>query len=99
MLPLILTGKKTATWRLDDDKDLQEGDVVEFVRADKLEVFARAKLTRVIEKPFGELTDEEKEGHEEYESEEELFKTFSGYYDRPVDKETVFKIAKYQLLE
>lgn len=62
----ILNGIKTSTWRLWDDKDLQTGDIVEFVNAETLETFAKAELTRVIEKPFKDLTDEEKQGHEIY---------------------------------
>lgn len=98
LIPLILTGRKTSTWRLWDDKNLQTGDLVEFINAETSEVFDKAKLTRVIEKPFKDLTEKEKEGHEKYKSEEELFKTFEGYYNKPVDEKTTFKIIWFKLL-
>lgn len=36
---LIIEGKKTTTWRLFDDKNLQVGDVVELVNWETKEVF------------------------------------------------------------
>ena len=54
---LILAGKKTSTWRLFDDKDLQTDDVVSFVNSDTMEQFALAKLSEVNEKELGEMTD------------------------------------------
>lgn len=98
LVPLVLSGKKTSTWRLWDDKDLTKGDVVEFANSETREVFAQAELTDVIEKPFKDLTDEEKTGHEKYTNEEKLFKTFEKYYGKPVDKNTIFKIIHFKLV-
>ena len=97
LIPLILSGEKTSTWRLWDDKDLTTGNIVEFGNSDTREVFARAKLTKVIEKPFNKLTDKEKVGHEKYSSEDELFKQFEKYYRKPVNRNTVFKIIWFEL--
>lgn len=81
-----------------DDKDLAVGDIVEFANSETREVFARAKLIRVIEKPFKELTDEEKQGHEKYKDENELFRTFENYYRKTVNKDTIFKIIDFRLV-
>ena len=56
LILLIMSGQKISTWRLWDDKDLKTGDVVEFGNSDTREVFAKAELTKVVEKPFKELT-------------------------------------------
>jgi hypothetical protein len=97
LVALILNGKKTSTWRLWDDKDLKTGDIVEFADSVTREVFATAKLTRVIEKPFMDLSEEEKLGHEKYSDPEELFKKFSVYYGKRVDSLTLFKVIKFEL--
>ena len=98
LVQLILDGTKTSTWSLWDDKDLQTGDMVEFANAETQEVFSKAELTNVIEKPFKDLTDDEKLGHEKYTSNDEMFKKFEGYYNKPVDENTLFKIISFKLL-
>ncbi|MDO8260759.1 MAG: ASCH domain-containing protein, partial [Candidatus Magasanikbacteria bacterium] len=64
---LILSGKKTSTWRLFDDKNLSEGDEVILVNKQTLEDFASAVIEGVAEKKLGELDDKDWEGHERYE--------------------------------
>ena len=96
---LILSGKKTATWRLFDDKDLQKGDKVIFIRRPELKEFAKAKLTNVIEKPFNELRFEDLEGHEDYPSKESMYSTFEGMYSKKVDGNTLVKVIKFEILK
>ena len=60
LVPLVLSGEKNSTWRLFDDKDLTVGDDIElqvFVTNNK---FAEAKIVEVIEKRFGDLSDDDK---------------------------------------
>ena len=45
---LILKNEKTSTWRLFDDKDLKEGDIVQFLVWETKEEFANAKIVNVI---------------------------------------------------
>lgn len=99
LVSLILSGKKTSTWRLWDDKDLTTGDIVEFADSKTREVFTKAELIKVVEKPFKELTEEEKLGHEKYTNEKELFKTFEVYYHKPVNENTLFKIVQFKLIK
>jgi hypothetical protein len=42
LVPLILSGEKTSTWRLFDDKDLQVGDELEFINKNTNTTFASA---------------------------------------------------------
>lgn len=98
LVPLVLSGEKTATWRLFDDKSLKAGDLVEFKEFGKEESFAKAKITQVIAKKFGDLSPEDKSGHEDYESDEEMYKTFSGYYNTEVNADTELKIIHFKLV-
>jgi len=95
---LILQGKKNTTWRLFDDKNLSEGDVVSFLIWGIKKEFAKAKLTNVKETTLGRLTDEDWNGHEKFSSDEEMYKTYHGYYNRRVDKNSPVKIIKFELL-
>ncbi len=94
---LILSGEKTTTWRLFDDKDLQVGDEVSFLVKETLEEFAKARLVEVKENIFGNLTVDDFDGHEKYASSEEMYKTFSEFYQRNVDKNSPVKIIKFEL--
>jgi len=99
LVPLILNGSKTSTWRLWDDKNLFEGDVVDLLGRPSLEKIATAKLTKVIIKKFRDLTSEDKMGHESFSSDEEMYKTFADAYKQPVTLETEVKIIWFGILE
>ncbi len=99
LVPLILSGEKTVTWRLFDDKDLRVGDKVNLINADSREIFGSAKLTEIKEKPFGEITDEDFDGHEKFESEKEMYETYKKYYGGKLSKDTTVKIIKFKLDE
>ena len=47
---LILGGKKTTTWRLYDDKDLKNGDLLNFRVWETGKDFAKAVITGINEK-------------------------------------------------
>ena len=93
----ILNKTKTATWRLFDDKNLSEGDKLEFINSDTMEKFAIATITAAAEKPFCELTDEDWAGHEKYNSDNEMYEAFSKFYNKKVDKNTPVKIISFVL--
>lgn len=97
LVPLILAGEKTSTWRLFDDKDLQTGDELEFLNKETGEHVAYATATKVIERPMGRLKKEEIEGHEKYASSDEMYATFSKYYDQPIGPDTTVKIIWFEL--
>lgn len=93
----MLAGKKTNTWRVDDEKNIQEGDELECCRVDGIP-FAKAVVTKVKETTFGELTDEDKAGHETYASEEEKYKTYTEYYKKEVTAATPVKVIYFKIM-
>ncbi len=94
---LVLSGKKTATWRVNDDKDLSVGDELSLCRNNGIE-FAKAKVISVKETSFGKLAEEDKVGHESYRTEKQVYETFSGYYKFNVTPQTKLKIVRFVLL-
>ena len=95
---LILSGNKTSTWRLFDDKDLSIGDRVSFVVWETGEEFAQVELIFVKETTFGQLTSNDWQGHEKFESDEEMYQTYEKYYNHLVDENTPVKIIKFRFL-
>lgn len=98
LIPLILNGSKTSTWRLFDDKNLQTGDVITCINSVDLTPFTTIRVIEVIEKPFKKLSQQDKQGHEVYQNKEEMYQVFSNMYHQPVGPETIVKILKFELL-
>ena len=95
---LILKNEKTTTWRIFDDKNIEEGDRIQFLVWETKEICAEAKITKVIEKKFKDLQEDDLEGHEKFVSKEEMYATYSTYYDKTVDENTLVKIIKFELI-
>jgi hypothetical protein len=98
LVPKILDGTKTSTWRLFDDKDFQEGDLLELINKETLEVFAKAKIVSVGEKALGNLTNEDWVGHDKFESNEEMYSIFSKYYSKKITPKDKVKIIVFELI-
>lgn len=98
LVPLVLSGEKDSTWRLFDDKDFRVGDTVELLEFVTKKPFAVAEITEVIEKPFKDLTDEDKAGHETFAGDEEMYATYSEYYKTAVGPETTVKVIRFKLI-
>lgn len=98
LIPLILSGEKTSTWRLWDDKDLQVKDTLDFLESGTEKHFATAQIIKILEKPFKNLTDEDKRGHEKFENEVAMYTTYTKYYNKKVDKNTIVKIIQFKLI-
>ena len=98
LVEMVLDGRKTATWRIFDDKDLQVGDVLELVEFETGEVFARAEIENIKEKKMSEVENEDFDGHEKYPSKEEMLKTYQGYYGDRVNWDTVVKMIDFKLV-
>ena len=99
LIPLIVSGEKTVTWRLFDDKDLKSGDEVIFLDSELGQPFAKAVLVEVEEKIFKEVSEEDKDGHEKFKTNEEMLKTYSDYYKTEVSLDTSLKIVRFKILE
>jgi hypothetical protein len=98
LVPLITSGEKSSTWRLWDDKNLSVRDRVDFLQADSGIRFSTGIIIRVVNKTMGELTAEDKAGHESFQNEEEMYRTYSGYYGRAVTPETPVKICWFEII-
>ena len=97
LVELVQKGEKDSTWRLFDDKDLTVGDDVDLINWNTKEKFAEAVLIEVREKTLGSLEPSDFEGHEKFESEEEMYKSYREYYGEGVGPETVVKIIRFKL--
>lgn len=95
---LILKNEKNTTWRIFDDKDIKEGDIMQFLVWETKEPFAKAKIINVVEKKFKDLDEKDIEGHEKFTSTQEMYATYSIYYNKTVDENTLVKIIKFELL-
>lgn len=98
LVPLVLNGSKTSTWRLFDDKNLSQGDELELCEFGTNRIFAKARIVSVVEKKFSELTPSDKAGHGKFESDEHMYSTFSQYYKTDVNPETRLKIIHFESL-
>ncbi len=91
----ILDGEKTATWRLFDDKDLEEGDEINFVNKETLESFGKGYIKELKIKSLGTLVEGDWEGHERFASEEEMYETYKSYYGDKVGPDSELKIIDF----
>ena len=94
---MILSGKKFTTWRINDDKNLQTGDLLSMTKNQR-EEFARAVIYQTGETTFGELNDDDLSGHETFTSPAEMYQTYSKYYHMQVGEDTPVKVIKFKLL-
>ncbi len=97
MPELILNGTKTTTWRINDEKNISVGDELSFCRNDDTE-FAKVIVVSVKMTTFGKLSKEDMAGHEEFNSEEEMYKIYSDYYKFSVKPETELKVIKFKVI-
>jgi hypothetical protein len=99
LVPLVLSGEKTSTWRLFDDKDLQVGDTIILINKVTGENFSKAEIVKVEEKALGHIVDEDFDGHEKFESTEAMFEAYRTYYGDRVTPETIVKMIDFKLIE
>ncbi len=98
LVPLVLLKEKNSTWRLLDDKDLQVGDKVDLINWNTVDKFGEALLTEVKEKKMRDLEEADFEGHEKFESDEEMYKIYRKYYGDFVGPDTLVKIINFKLI-
>lgn len=96
---LILQGKKKSTWRLFDDKDLQVGDITDFINWETGETFAQALLVHITQRTLGTIQEIDWQGHERFASEQEMYSVYKAYYGERVDENSPVKIIGFKLIE
>lgn len=97
LVPLVLSGEKTSTWRLFDDKDLQKDDNLLLINKATGEEFAKATITKIEEKKLKDLEESDFEGHEKFESEEKMYEAYRSYYGDKVTPDTIIKMVDFKL--
>lgn len=99
----IFKGKKTTTWRIDDDKDLSVDD--EFVIVDKVNPndkqswvgIGKGVVSQIIEKHLHDITENDIDGTEGYTTVKEMLVTFQQYLgDQKINQKTKIKIIKFR---
>ena len=90
----ILSGDKTSTWRLFDDKDLQVGDNLTFIEKESGKEFAHAIITEIS---LTELENTDWKG--KYESKEVMYEEYKRYYGVKVTPKSVLKIVSFKLIK
>jgi hypothetical protein len=94
----ILAGKKSSTWRLFDDKDLQNGDIVGLVNKLNLMKFGEAIIESVEIKNLKKAFEEDNAERDKYQSENEMYKELQKYYpDKIISSDTEVKIIKFKI--
>lgn len=96
---LVLSGKKTTTWRLFDDKDLQKGDKIGLINKNTDEEFAKAKILDVKEKKLDELTNEDMIGQIDFGSQAMICHQMSKMYNREVTVDTPVKVITFKVID
>lgn len=98
LVSLVLSGEKTSTWRLFDDKDLQKDDNLLLINKSTLEEFAKAIIIQVEEKKLKDLEESDFDGHEKFESEEKMYEAYRSYYGDKVTPDTIIKMVDFKLI-
>lgn len=100
LIPLILSGEKTFTWRIFDDKDLSLGDELSFINKATGGEFAKARIVSIYEKTLGQIDETDFDnGHERFESPEEMLASYRSYYgDTTITINTMLKLIGFELL-
>lgn len=91
----ILSGEKTSTWRLFDDKNLEVGDELEFLNKETGESIGKGVVDTLKITTLGGHEESDWEGHERYVSEEEMYETYRTYYGDKVGPDTELKIIHF----
>lgn len=98
---LIISGKKTATWRINDEKNLSVNDDIEIIDKVKRKdptswrVIGHAQIDEIVAKRLGDITGEDIVGHEEYASKEDMIRMLKGYYGDDINEQTTIKIVRF----
>lgn len=85
LVPLIMSGKKTLTYRVGDKYGfLDVGDIILVKNSSNDKIFAKVKITEIDHITFDKLPID-REGHEVYLSKEKQRTTFQKYYGKNIE--------------
>ena len=92
---LMISGVKWTTWRVGDEKQLEVGDEVLCINKDTDEAFGMANITAVRKKTFATLTAEDRDGHETFVAEADMYEIYRRYYGCIIGPETLVTVAHF----
>lgn len=98
---LVRQGKITATWRVNDEKNLSVDDEVWIIdKVDKDDVntwqtIGTAKITEILAKHLGDIENDELGGEEEFSNKDALVKAFRKYYGPDINESTPVKVIHF----
>jgi hypothetical protein len=98
LVPLVLSGEKTSTWRLFNEKHFIVNEIINLIKRPELIIFAKAKIISINIKKLGEITDSDYVGHEKFESTEKMYEAYRRYYHQEVDLNTEVTIIRFKLV-
>lgn len=99
VIPLIMSGQKNTTWRLWDDKDLSENDIVDCMESGSNKKFTQAQLVKIDQKTLGDLNTDDKLGYEEFKNDQDMYSKFKKYYKKDVGPKTKVKVITFKIIE
>jgi len=88
----ILNHDKITTTRLDDNKDLSVGDMVDFVNSETNERFAAGKITGIKIITFAEMVEDAKD-------KQGMYDQYKFYYNREIAPKDQVKVIDLQIIE
>jgi len=95
---MVLNWEKNTSRRVSDEKNIAVWDILSLCYRNKKE-FAVWEVIWVKETTFGNLTVEDLEWHEKFDSKQKMYETYCGYY-KPlvIDEKTLLKVIKFKLI-
>lgn len=97
----VLKGDKTSTWRLYDDKNLTVNDRIVLIdkvdpqQAQTWQAIGSGRINKVVEKRVGDITPDDYEGHNPYDSQEALLADLRKHYGERVTRDTPVKMIHF----
>jgi len=99
LVPLIISGEKTSTWRLFDDKNLSQGDELSLINSSSGKEFATAQIISIREKILKDINEDDFVGHEKFESREKMLAMYQKYYGDRATEDSVVKMIHFKILQ
>jgi hypothetical protein len=99
LLRSIITGKKTTTWRINDEKNITEGETISLINKNTMKEFVKAEVVSIRETTFEKINESDRNGHEKFRSDKEMYEIYSNYYKIKVTPKTKLKVIKFKITE
>lgn len=97
LIPLVLDGSKTVTWRLFDDKNISVGNVLQCVHQYTRRPFAEIIVISVIVKKLKYINDTDRLGHENVGDFRDILNKYQKYYSVDLTGDEEVKIIRFKL--